>query len=141
MNADSVPLAVGASGSDDWAGRGPAPRGVRKEQLVDHPDDDAMVTSQAEFIIDTAMAKKLPTMFAVSSLVAKGALATYGVSYREVGRLSAKYVQRILTGTGPQNLPVELLSKVELAVNLKTAREIGVTIPQAVRLRADEVIQ
>ncbi len=103
--------------------------------------NDAMVTSQAQFIIDTAMAKKLPTMFAVPSLVAQGALASYGVSYREVGRLSAKYVQRILTGTSPQNLPVELLSRVELAVNLKTAREIGVTIPQAVRLRADEVIQ
>jgi putative ABC transport system substrate-binding protein len=103
--------------------------------------NDAMVTSQAQFIIDTARTKKLPTMFAVPSLVAQGALASYGVSYREVGRLSAKYVQRILTGTSPQNLPVELLSRVELAVNLKTAREIGVTIPQAVRLRADEVIQ
>ena len=65
----------------------------------------------------------------------------YGVQYREVGRLSAKYVQRVLTGTSPQNLPVESLSKVELVVNLKTAREIGVTIPQSVLLRADEVIQ
>jgi putative ABC transport system substrate-binding protein len=63
------------------------------------------------------------------------------VNYYEAGRLSAKYVQRVLTGTSPQNLPVELLSRVELAVNLKTAREIGVTIPQPVLLRADKVIQ
>ena len=62
-------------------------------------------------------------------------------SYYEVGRLSAKYVQRVLTGASPRNLPVESISRVGLAVNLKTARELGLTIPQAVRLRADKVIQ
>ncbi len=103
--------------------------------------NDAMVVTQAQFIIDTARTKKLPTMFGVPSVVAQGALAGYGVSYFEVGRLSAKYVQRILTGSSPRNLPVESISRVELAVNLKTAREIGITIPQAVRLRADDVIQ
>lgn len=103
--------------------------------------NDAMVTSQAQFIIDTARTKKLPTMFHEPSLVAQGALVCYGVSYYEIGRLSAKYVQRVLTGTSPQNLPVETLSRVGLAVNLKTAREIGVSIPQAVRLRADKVIE
>jgi putative ABC transport system substrate-binding protein len=71
----------------------------------------------------------------------KGALVAYGVSYEEVGRLSAKYVQRVLTGTNPQNLPVESLSRVGLAVNLKTAQEIGVTIPPAVVLRADKIIE
>ena len=103
--------------------------------------NDAMVTSQAQFIIDTAKAKKLPTMFHEPRLVAQGALVCYGVSYHEIGRLSAKYVQRILAGTSPRNLPVETISRVGLAVNLKTAREIGVTIPQAVRLRADKVIE
>jgi putative ABC transport system substrate-binding protein len=103
--------------------------------------NDVMVSSQAQFIIDTARAKKLPTMFSFPSLVAQGALAGYGEGYHEFGRLSAKYVQRILTGTSPKNLPVESLSRVALAVNLRTAREIGVTIPQAVRLRADEVIE
>jgi putative tryptophan/tyrosine transport system substrate-binding protein len=104
-------------------------------------NNDAMVTSQAEFIIDTARAKKLPTMFSQPDLVAKGALVSYGVSNYEIGRLSAKYVQRVLTGTSPQNLPVESFSRMELVVNLKTAREIGLTIPQALRLRADEVIE
>ena len=102
---------------------------------------DAMVAGQAPFIIDTARSQRLPTMFADPSLAAQGALVGYGVSYHEVGRLSAKYVHRVLTGTSPQNLPVESLSKVTLAVNLETARLIGVTIPQAVRLRSDKVIE
>lgn len=103
--------------------------------------NDAMVTSQAQFIIDTARAKKVPTMFAFPSLAAQGGLAGYGVSSSEVGRLSARYVQRILAGTRPLELPVESISKVGLAVNLKTAREIGITIPQAVRLSAEEIIE
>ena len=103
--------------------------------------NDAMVTSQAQFIIDTAKAKKLPTMFAEPSLVKQGALVCYGVSYYEVGRLSARYVQRVLTGASPRNLPVESFSRLAWGVNLKTARELGVTIPQGVLLRADEVIQ
>jgi hypothetical protein len=64
-----------------------------------------------------------------------------GVSYYEVGRLSTKYVHRILTGTSPQNLPVESFSRVGLAVNARTARELGIAIPQSLLLRADEVIQ
>ena len=80
-------------------------------------------------------------MFGQTDFAEKGALASYGVGFLDIGRLSAKYVQRVLTGTSPQNLPVESLSRVELIVNLKTAREIGVTIPRAVLLRADEVIR
>ena len=102
---------------------------------------DAMATSQAQFIIDTARTKKLPTMGYEQSLVAQGALVSYGVSYYEIGRLSAKYVQHVLTGTSPQNLPVESVSRFVLAINLKTARELGLTIPQAVQMRADVVIQ
>jgi putative ABC transport system substrate-binding protein len=100
-----------------------------------------MVSSQAQFIIDTARGKKLPTMFHEPSLVAQGALISYGVSYREIGRQSAKYVQRILSGAKPQSLPVESFSKVRLDVNLKTARELGLTIPQSVLFRADKVIE
>jgi putative ABC transport system substrate-binding protein len=71
----------------------------------------------------------------------QGALVAYGVSYYEVGRLAAKYVQRILRGTSPRDLPAESVSKVGLAVNGRTARELGITIPQSLLLRADEVIQ
>jgi putative ABC transport system substrate-binding protein len=103
--------------------------------------NDAMVSSQAQFIIDTARAKKLPTMFHEPSFVQQGALIGYGVSYDEVGRLSAKYVQRVLTGTNPRNLPVESVSRLALAVNLKTARELGLTIPQSFLFRADKVVE
>jgi putative ABC transport system substrate-binding protein len=103
--------------------------------------NDAMVVSQAQSIIDGARAKKLPTMFNESGLVEQGALVSYGVSYHEIGRLSAKYVQRVLAGTSPRNLPVESLSRLELAVNLKTAQELGLAIPQSVLFRADKVIK
>jgi putative ABC transport system substrate-binding protein len=102
---------------------------------------DAMVTSQAQFINDTARAKKLPTMGYEQSLVEQGALVSYGVNYYEIGRLSSKYVQRVLTGTNPRDLPVESISRLVLAVNLKTAKELNLTIPQSVRFRADIVIE
>jgi len=100
-----------------------------------------IVTSHAQLIIDTARAKKLATMSQEQSLVVKGALASYGVSYHEAGRLSARYVQRILAGTNPKDLAVETVRKVELVVNLRTAREIGLTIPPNVLARADKVIK
>jgi putative ABC transport system substrate-binding protein len=102
---------------------------------------DSMVLSQAQLIIDTAKTKRLPTMFQEQSLVAKGALASYGVSYHEAGRLSAKYIQRILAGTSPKDLPVETVHKLELVLNLRIAREIGLTIPPNVLARADRVIK
>jgi len=80
-------------------------------------------------------------MFHEQSLVAKGALASYGINYQEIGRLSAKHVQRILAGTHPKDLPVENYDKVGLALNLRTAREIGLTISQAFLARADRVIE
>lgn len=102
---------------------------------------DGMISSQGQLIVDTARARKLPTMFHEHSLVAHGALASYGVSYHEVGRVSARYVQQILAGASPQNLAVESVSRVGLSLNLKTARELGLTIPQSVRLQADKIIE
>lgn len=102
---------------------------------------DAMVTNQSKFIINTARAKKLPTMFTDPESVELGALAGYGVSFYDEGKLSAKYVQRVLTGTSPKDLPIESVSRYELGINLKTARELGVTIPQSVLFRADKVIE
>ena len=103
--------------------------------------NDAMVRSQAALIIETMRAKKVPTMFSFPSIAAQGALAGYGVNFRDVGRTSARYVQKVLTGTNPRDMPVESVSRVELAVNIRTARDIGVTIPQAVRLSASEIIE
>ncbi len=102
---------------------------------------DAMVLSQAQLIIDTARAKRFATMFQEQSLVAKGALASYGQSYYEIGRLSAKYVQKVLSGTPPGDLRIETFDDVELVINLKTAKELGLTIPPNVLARAKKVIK
>jgi len=102
---------------------------------------DAMVVSQAQLIIDSALAKKLPTMFHDQALVARGALASYGQSYFEIGRRSAKYVQKVLAGTAPAELRVETVEDVELAFNLKTAKELGITIPPNVLTRAAKVVR
>jgi len=72
--------------------------------------------------------------------VVEGGLIGYGVNLREEYRRVAPYVVKILKGTKPADLPVEQSTKVELMVNLKTARQLGITIPQSVLLRADRVI-
>jgi len=102
---------------------------------------DPIAGSQDQLIIDTARVKRLPTMFNNQSSVVKGGLASYSVSRHEVGRVSAKYVQRILTGVKPQDLPVEGIDKIDLVINLKTAKEIGLTVPPNVLVRAQKVIR
>ncbi len=102
---------------------------------------DAMVTSQARLVIDMAKSKKLPAMFSEQSLVAMGGLASYGQNFDEVGRLSAKYVQKVLAGAHPADLRVETVDQFELVVNLLTAKQIGLTIPPSVLARADRVIK
>jgi putative ABC transport system substrate-binding protein len=102
---------------------------------------DALTVIQDQLIIDTARIKRLPTMFINHSSVVKGGLASYSVSRHEIGRLSAKYVQRILAGVKPNDIPVEGVDKIELIFNLKAAKQIGLTIPPNVLVRADKVIK
>jgi putative ABC transport system substrate-binding protein len=102
---------------------------------------DPTVSNQAQLIIDTARDKKLATMFEHLNHVTRGGLASYGVSFHELGRLSAKYVQRVLNGVKPNDLPVQAVDKIDLVVNLKTAKQIGLTIPPSVLARADKVIK
>jgi len=102
---------------------------------------DAMVTSQAVLVIETARAKRLPTIFQDKESVDKGALASYGESYYTIGRRSAKHVQQVLLGANPGDLPVEQLDRLHFVINLKTAKALGLTIPQSVLARADEIIE
>ena len=102
---------------------------------------DAMVTSQNRMVLDAARAKKLPAMSFERSFVADGGLLSYGVSFHAVGQQSAKYVYRVLSGTNPADLPVERADRFELVINLKTAKAIGLTVPQLLLGRADEVIE
>jgi putative ABC transport system substrate-binding protein len=88
-----------------------------------------------------ARLKKLPTMFSEQGVVAMGGLASYGQNFQEVGRLSAGYVQKIIGGAQPRDLKIEIVDKLELVVNLATAKQIGLTIPPNVLARADKVIK
>jgi len=102
---------------------------------------DAMVVSQSQRVVDVARTKKLPTMFHDQVVVARGGLASYGQSYYEIGWRAAKYVQHVLAGKAPAELRVETIEDVELAFNLTTAKQIGVTIPPNVLARAKKVIR
>jgi putative ABC transport system substrate-binding protein len=102
---------------------------------------DAMVVSQSQRVVDVARTRKLPTMFHDQVVVARGGLASYGQSYFEIGRRAAKYVQHMLAGKPPAELRVETIEDVELAFNLITAKQIGVTIPPNVLARAKKVVR
>jgi len=102
---------------------------------------DGFIISQAELITTILREKKMPSMFSSEDAVAKGALAGYGVSYASAGRLSAKYVQRVLSGSPPGDMPVELIDTFHFVINLKTAKIIGLTIPDSLLTRADSVIR
>ena len=102
---------------------------------------DSMVVSQTQLLVETAKTKKLPTIFFDRTSVAAGGLASYGTSYYGVGRLAAKYVHHVLSGTSPADLPVERSDRFELVINLKTAKALGLTIPPSLLARADQVIE
>src|SRR5215471_4915323 len=92
-------------------------------------------------IFDFAAKSKLPTMYADSTFVEAGGLMSYGSSIADIFRRAAYYVDKILKGKKPADLPAEQPMKFEFVINLKTAKQIGVTIPQSVQYRADKVIK
>jgi len=102
---------------------------------------DAMITAQAPTIIEILREKRLPGLFHETNLCDKGGTFCYGQNYREVGQMMAKVVQRILAGRSPKDQPVENYTKIELVLNLRTAKQIGVALPQNVLLRADRVVE
>jgi putative ABC transport system substrate-binding protein len=102
---------------------------------------DAMIVSQEELFLDTSRTKKLPTMLSYQGNVSKGALASYGENRFTLGRLAAQYIQRVLLGANPADLPIEQIDKLHFVVNLKTAKALSLTIPPSLRARADQVIE
>jgi putative ABC transport system substrate-binding protein len=98
-------------------------------------------TGQRVPILSFAAQHRLPAMYTVREWVPEGGLMSYGVNFTDLFRRAATYVDKILKGTKPADLPVELPTKFDLVLNLGTARALGLTIPQSVLLQATEVIQ
>ena len=102
---------------------------------------DGMFLAHGARIIDLAAKYRIPTMYGVTELVEAGGLMAYGVNLPEMYRHGALLVDRILKGAKPGDLPVERPTKFELMINLKTAKTLGLTIPQTLLIRADQLIQ
>jgi putative ABC transport system substrate-binding protein len=92
-------------------------------------------------IVDFVAQHRLPTIYSLRNFVEAGGLMAYGVHLPEVYRRAAAHVDKVLKGTKPAEIPVEQPTKFELIINLKTARELGLTIPPSLLLQADEVIK
>jgi putative tryptophan/tyrosine transport system substrate-binding protein len=102
---------------------------------------DPLFFSHAPRIIALAAAARLPTIHSFRQHVELGGLMSYGINDTQSFRRAAYFVDRILRGAHPGDLPIELPSKLEFVINLKTARALGLTVPPALLARADEVIE
>jgi ABC-type uncharacterized transport system substrate-binding protein len=111
-----------------------------------HPDalvtiDDPLTLDYRKQIVDSANANQLPEISALREFVDAGGLIAYGAGIPDVFRRSAGYVDKVLKGAKPGDLPVQQPTTFEIFINLKTAKRIGVQIPTAILARANEVIE
>ena len=102
---------------------------------------DPMFVREASYLVQLAAEQRRPVMYGLREVVVAGGLMSYGASFTDLFRRAATYVDKILRGARPSDLPVEQASKFELVINLKTAKAPGLTIPQSLLVRADELIQ
>ena len=102
---------------------------------------DAYFLNEMQRIVSLANEYKLPGIYGFREYVEAGGLISYGLSYRDYYKNVARYVDKVLRGIKPADLPVEQPTKIELAINLASAKTVGLTIPQSLLVRADKVIQ
>jgi putative ABC transport system substrate-binding protein len=125
--------------ADDFAPAFDTARGARIEAIF--VMDDGAMTNHRGRVLDLAARHALPVVSIYRDFAAAGGLIAYGPSLPAVYRRGAHYVDRILKGESPRRLPVEQPTKFDLVINLKTAKALGLAIPQGVVLRADELIE
>jgi ABC-type uncharacterized transport system substrate-binding protein len=131
------PLEVGKPADLEGAFRAAVRSGAQALLMV----QDAMFSLQRGRIAEQALKNGIPTMSGETGFAAAGGLMNYGPDIVDSWRRSAAYVDKILKGAKPADLPVEQPTKFELVINLKTAKALGLTIPQSLLLRADQVIE
>jgi putative ABC transport system substrate-binding protein len=102
---------------------------------------DVFTIAHRASIITAVARNNVPTVYSLSVFARDGGLLSYGADQVDNWRRAASYVDRILRGAKPGDLPVRFPTKFEMAVNLKTAKSLGLTVPQSILLRADEVIE
>ena len=102
---------------------------------------EAVLASQVQHIVSLADRYRLPAIYGFREFTDAGGLMSYGISFRDFYKRVARYVDSVLKGVKPADLPVERPTKIELVVNLATARRLGVSIPLQLLVRADELIQ
>src|SRR6516162_7007635 len=103
--------------------------------------DTTLFNSRREQLVTLARFNAVPTMYTFREFAVAGGLISYAADVRDARRRTGDYVARILNGEKPGDLPVQLPTKFELVVNLKTAKALGLTVPESILLRADEVIE
>ena len=123
--------------ADDFA---PARNALRGIEGVLHADTPLFVTHRAR-LVDAVAASRLPAIYPARVYVEAGGLMSYGPDLPDVWKRAAAYVDKILKGAKPADLPIEQPTKFELVINLKTAKALGLTIPSSLLLRADQVIE
>ena len=131
------PLQVGSP--DEFEGAFAAMAKERADAVMILPD--TLTVPHAARLAELAVRHRLPSLHGFREEVEAGGLLSYGPSFLEPVRRAATYVDKILKGANPANLPVQQPSKFELAINLKTAKTLGMTIPASLLARADEVIE
>jgi ABC-type uncharacterized transport system substrate-binding protein len=103
--------------------------------------DDPLIASMRQSIIDIAAEQRLPAMYGLDEFVPAGGLMSYSSSIFDIWRRVGAYIDRILKGASPADLPVEQPTSIALRINMRTARALGIVIPQSLLARADEVIE
>jgi len=130
---------VGVRGADEFEGAFAAMKKERASAVVVLADPDSFLHQKQ--LAELAARSRLPAMYALTEHVEAGGLMAYSANFAEVARRAAIYVDKILKGAKPGDLPVEQPTKFELVVNLKTAKALGLTIPQSILIWADRVIE